>query len=100
MIVLRQRRSSMTVPGYCEPLREQAVDIRLNATATAVALCETDRSIDLDDGSTVRVERVLVAAGRTPLVRGLGLEVLGIDVNDHGLRIDDRCRVLGQSHVW
>jgi dihydrolipoamide dehydrogenase len=83
-----------------ERLREQGVDVRVNATAIAVALCGSDSVVDLDDGSTVGVERVLVAAGRTPLVRDLGLEVLGIDVTDQGLPIDDHCRVLGQDHIW
>jgi dihydrolipoamide dehydrogenase len=41
--------------------------------------------------------RLLVATGKKPRVRGLGLELLGV-VPDGPLPVDDRCRVI--EHVW
>lgn len=41
------------------------------------------------DGGSARVERVLVAAGRPPNVKDLGLEHSGLDLNDHGVPIYD-----------
>lgn len=40
--------------------------------------------LDLTDGSTLTVEKVLYAGGRQGASRGLGLERLGIPVNDKG----------------
>ena len=57
--------------------------------------------LTLSDGTTVEVERVLVATGRTPTTEGLGLDVLGVEPGDKGeLAVDERCRVEGQEHVW
>jgi dihydrolipoamide dehydrogenase len=50
----------------------------------------------LKSGAVLPTERVLVATGREPAVQGLGLEVLGINE----VKVDERCRVLGQQHVW
>ena len=63
------------------------------ATATGVALT-------LEDGSTLHAERILLAVGRDPRVADLGLEILGIEPGEKGLEIDERCRVVGQEHVW
>jgi pyruvate/2-oxoglutarate dehydrogenase complex dihydrolipoamide dehydrogenase (E3) component len=57
--------------------------------------------LHLSDGSTLDVERVLVATGRAPSTDGLGLEVLGIEPGERGeLLVDPHCRVVGQEHVW
>jgi len=82
-------------------LRDEGVDIRLGAQAERVQPCGTGARVHLSDGSSVEVERVLLATGRAPSTAGLGLDVLGIEPDDDGaLRTDDRCRVQGQRHVW
>jgi pyruvate/2-oxoglutarate dehydrogenase complex dihydrolipoamide dehydrogenase (E3) component len=64
--------------------------------ATAGAAC-----LELQDGSAVEADRVILAAGREPQTRDLGLETIGVTVHDSGaLGVDDRCRVQGQEHVW
>lgn len=40
--------------------------------------------------ASVRADRVLVAMGRTPNVQGLGLESLGVPLDEHGLPTVDR----------
>lgn len=50
----------------------------------------------LKSGAFVAADRVLVAVGREPAIEDLGLEVLGIDE----VKVDERCRVVGQEHVW
>ena len=45
-------------------------------------------------------ERVLLAVGRTANTAAIGLETLGIEVDDGGLGIDGTCRVHGQENVW
>jgi dihydrolipoamide dehydrogenase len=44
-------------------------------------------------------ERVLVAVGRRPLVEGLGLEAIGVDVDRKGIKVDDRMRT-NVPGVW
>ena len=81
-------------------LRGDGVDVRLETTAERFeATPDGCARVHLSDGSSVEVERVLVAVGRQPSTQGLGLETLGIEV-DGPLAVDDRCRVEGQRHVW
>jgi pyruvate/2-oxoglutarate dehydrogenase complex dihydrolipoamide dehydrogenase (E3) component len=55
----------------------------------------------LRDGSAVRADRLLLAAGRKPATSDLGLPTLGIRPQESGaLGVDDHCRVTGQQHIW
>ena len=42
----------------------------------------------LDDGSEVRGEHLLVATGRRPRVKGIGLETVGVEPDAHGVPVD------------
>jgi pyruvate/2-oxoglutarate dehydrogenase complex dihydrolipoamide dehydrogenase (E3) component/uncharacterized membrane protein YdjX (TVP38/TMEM64 family) len=44
------------------------------------------------DGGRVDVDRVLVAAGRTPNVHDLGLDAAGVAYDGHGVTVDDHLR--------
>lgn len=49
--------------------------------------------MDLQTGAertTLEVDRLLVAAGRSPNVAGLGLEQIGVEYDQHGIRVNDR----------
>ena len=67
---------------------------------TGVAAARAERTADgvrlhLADGSWVDADQVLLAAGRTPRTAGLGLDVLGVRVEDGApLEVDARCRVV------
>jgi len=83
-----------------EVLRNEGIDLRLG---TAVQRAEPNAGgarLHLEDGSTVDVERVLVATGRSPNLDGMGLEQLGIEAAAGGLETDDHGRVPGHDHVW
>ena len=56
------------------------------------------RTVTLDDGTTLRAERVLVAMGRTPRTAGLGLEEVGVRVGERGMEVDECCRAA--EGVW
>ena len=81
-------------------LEASGVRLRLGTTVAAARPAPEGARLELDDGSTVIAERVLVATGRRPTVEGIGLEVLGIRAGAEGIPIDRRCRVVGQDHVW
>ena len=78
-------------------LREEGVDLRLGATARRVERNGTYR-LELEDGSVLEAERLLVATGRRPNVDGLGLEALDVTVERKGIRVDERLNA--GSGVW
>ena len=95
------REETSVAKALEQVLREAGVDVRLGAEAQRAEPCEAGARVHLSDGSSVEVERVLLATGRAPTTEDLGLDLLGIEPEDDGaLRTDDRCRVEGQQHVW
>jgi pyruvate/2-oxoglutarate dehydrogenase complex dihydrolipoamide dehydrogenase (E3) component len=78
----------------------QGVEVRLNTDAQAARQSGRGALVELSDGTAVEVERVLLAAGRTPWVDDIGLESLGLEPTQDGLAVDEACRVLGTEHVW
>ncbi len=82
-----------------EVLRADGVDVRLGVEPERV----DGGAVRLSDGSTVTVERILVATGRTPSTDGIGLEILGLAA-DQPLEVDEHCRVVKDGeplpHVW
>ncbi len=75
-------------------LRERGVDVRLETSVTAVSRNGIVRA-ELDDGSSVEADDLLVAIGRTPRTRDLGLETVGLEPGRHvdvdeSLRVGDR----------
>jgi dihydrolipoamide dehydrogenase len=82
-------------------LRADGVDVRFGVEADRFELDGRQAVAHLSDESSVTVDRVLVATGRTPNTGRIGLVALGIEpAEDGSLRTDDRCRVVGQRHVW
>lgn len=80
-------------------LTGDGVDVRLGVELERAEPCEAGARLHLSDGSTVEVERVLVATGRSPSTTDLGLDVLGVEPGEKGeVQVDDHCRV--QEHVW
>jgi pyruvate/2-oxoglutarate dehydrogenase complex dihydrolipoamide dehydrogenase (E3) component len=72
-------------------LRADGVDLRLAATAVRV---DGGRTLVVEAGGAeqrVEFDRILVAAGRSPETSGLGLDAVGVEVDDRGaVRVDDR----------
>ena len=75
-----------------EALREDGVDIRLNARAESV----TSNTVLLADGSEVPFDRLLLATGRKPNVDGLA--PLGLEISRRGIEVDERMRAA--ENVW
>jgi dihydrolipoamide dehydrogenase len=75
-----------------EVLRRDGVEVRLNVHATAARREGEDYVLELDDGSELRGDRLLVATGRRPRVEGIGLETVGIEANGHGIPVDAQQR--------
>jgi pyruvate/2-oxoglutarate dehydrogenase complex dihydrolipoamide dehydrogenase (E3) component len=58
--------------------------------ASAARRDGADYVLELDDGSELRGDRLLVATGRRPRVEGIGLESVGLSPNPRGIEVDAR----------
>jgi pyruvate/2-oxoglutarate dehydrogenase complex dihydrolipoamide dehydrogenase (E3) component len=75
-----------------EALREDGVDVRLDARAESV----TSNSLLLADGTELPFDRLLVATGRKPNVDAL--EALELTISKRGIEVDERLRAA--PDVW
>ena len=81
-------------------LSRDGVTVRTGVHAQRVTVQGSERVVALDDGSSVRGEVVVVAAGRRPRSHDIGLETIGVspDPERPGVPIDEHCRVA--DGVW
>ena len=73
----------------------EGIEVRLGSRVTGVRIEGAERVLDLDGAGgadQLRVDAILVAAGRAPNVEGLGLDTAGIEIDRHGVSVDDRLR--------
>jgi dihydrolipoamide dehydrogenase len=75
-----------------EVLHRDGIEVVVNATATAARRDGADFILELDDGSELRGDRLLVATGRRPRVADIGLETVGIEASTHGIPVDASLR--------
>ena len=77
-------------------LSADGVELALGATLARVERTPAGSRLVLDEPAgrrSVEADAILIAAGRTPNVEGLGLDAAGIDLDGHGrIRADDRLR--------
>lgn len=71
-----------------EALRSHGADVRLGVSVTKVVREGGVVTATLDDGSTLEADEILVATGRTPRTRGLGLDAVGL-ADGEWLPVDD-----------
>ncbi len=75
-----------------EVLHRDGIELALGAHATAARRDGEDYVIELDGGSELRGDKLLVATGRRPRVDGLGLETVGVEANPKGVPVDSHLR--------
>ncbi len=56
--------------------------------------------LQLEDGSALAADVVLMAVGREPVTDGLGLDVAGVEVDDRGFVVVDDYLATGADGVW
>jgi pyruvate/2-oxoglutarate dehydrogenase complex dihydrolipoamide dehydrogenase (E3) component len=59
---------------------------------------EAGVKVTLADGDVLEAERLLVAVGRKPNVEDIGLEQLGVEISDRGVRVDEQLQAA--EDVW
>jgi dihydrolipoamide dehydrogenase len=75
-----------------EVLRGEGIELVLSANASAARRDGDDYVLELDDGQELKGDRLLVATGRRPRVRGVGLETVGVEPDAHGVPVDAHLR--------
>ena len=97
------RLLSREEPFAAEELRaalsDRGVDIRLGVRAERVERQMGVVRVLLSDGTSVEGDEILVAVGRRPLTRELGLETVGL-VPGEFIDVDDRLRVPGLPWLY
>jgi pyruvate/2-oxoglutarate dehydrogenase complex dihydrolipoamide dehydrogenase (E3) component len=76
--------------ALAEVLRAEGIEFFLGATASAARLEGDEYVLELDDGSKLRGDRLLVATGRRPRVENLGLDTVGVQADGGGVPVDSR----------
>jgi len=92
-------RSSATLDAA---LRLDGVDIRTGVRAIRVrpgAGRDGAHAVELSDATSVEGHEILLAIGRTPPLEGLGLETVGVRLDDGRLQPDDQLRIADGVYV-
>lgn len=80
-------------------LGEQGVTLLLDTKTTRVHRSGTGVTIETGDGQTVTAQEVLIATGRTPNTRDVGLDTVGLRPGDW-IETDDTLRVPGFDWLY
>jgi pyruvate/2-oxoglutarate dehydrogenase complex dihydrolipoamide dehydrogenase (E3) component len=81
----------------CAAFAQAGIEVRADTRATAVSRADGRVTVELDDGSSVSGDEILVAVGRHILSADLGLDDLGVQAG-RAIEVDDTLRVAG--HDW
>src|SRR4051794_25162286 len=73
-------------------LAREGIELVLSANVSAAWRDGEDYVLELDDGRELRGDRLLVATGRRPRVRGIGLETVGVEPDALGVPVDAHLR--------
>ncbi|MCP4377181.1 MAG: FAD-dependent oxidoreductase, partial [bacterium] len=73
-------------------LADRGVEVLTGRRVSSVTADADEATVELDDGRTIRVHRVLVAVGRETNITDIGLEDLGVEVSDGIITVDSRCQ--------
>ena len=84
-----------------EGLGKQGTDVRIGERAGAVRGKDGEVELELESGSTLAADALLVATGRRPNSAEIGLESVGVEANDRGyIDVDDTLRVGGSDWLY
>jgi pyruvate/2-oxoglutarate dehydrogenase complex dihydrolipoamide dehydrogenase (E3) component len=81
-----------------EALREDGVEVHLDADITSVNDEAGGRVVHVKGTEPLRARELVVATGRTPRIKGLSLASVGIEAGPSGIDVDERCRAA--EGIW
>ncbi|MEE8602070.1 mycothione reductase [Euzebya tangerina] len=83
-----------------ESFRARGLDVRSNVTASAARNVDDEVELTLSDGSTIRTDVLLLAAGRTSNGDGMSLDIGGVAVDATNRPIVDEYMRTSAGDVW
>jgi dihydrolipoamide dehydrogenase len=78
-------------------LGQDGIGVHVGTKVSSVSIDGEHRIAHFADGQ-VKAQQLIVATGRAPRLRGLGLESVGIEPTDSGIEVDERCRAA--EGIW
>ncbi|HEY4333899.1 MAG TPA: NAD(P)/FAD-dependent oxidoreductase [Ilumatobacteraceae bacterium] len=82
-------------------LRAEGLTIHTGVAVKSVSRDGQVATITLADGTSIDADEILVAAGRTPNVHGIGLDTVGLDETARPtFTVDEHMRVAGADRLW
>ena len=82
-----------------EALTGDGIELKLGVHAQSARRDGDDYVLELDDGTSLRGDRLLVATGRTPRTDGLGLETAGVKLGERG-NVEVDSRLSAAEGIW
>jgi len=82
-----------------ERLIAEGIDVYTSTSAERVTRQGDTRRIECDSGVTLEADQVLVVVGWRPSVEDLGLEIVGVDFDPRGIKVDKRMRA-SKKHIY
>jgi pyruvate/2-oxoglutarate dehydrogenase complex dihydrolipoamide dehydrogenase (E3) component len=76
--------------ALAEVFEKEGIDLHLGVHATGARRRGDGYALDLPGGSELRGDKLLVATGRMPRVKDIGLETVGIEPSKEGVKVDER----------
>ena len=81
-------------------LRDAGVDLRSGILPARIEKTNKGLDVHLSDGSCLEADQVLIATGRRPNTGGLGLEKIGVELNQKGAVIVDSHSKTSVDHIY
>ncbi|RZI95921.1 MAG: dihydrolipoyl dehydrogenase [Microbacterium sp.] len=79
--------------------RKRGITARLGVRFSSASQTDAEVTIQLEDGSSVIADYLLVAVGRGPATAGLGFEEAGVAIDRGFVTVDERLQT-SVPHVW
>ena len=89
-----------TATQFQKLLEKDGVAIHLGRQATVSEYREDGITVTLDDGTVVSAEKLLVSVGRRSQAAGIGLEELGVEIDDRAHVVVDEYLRTANPKVW
>jgi dihydrolipoamide dehydrogenase len=84
--------------ALAEVLRRDGIELFFGVNATLARREADEYVLELDGGTKLRGDRLLVATGRRPRVESLGLDTVGVQADPKGVPVDSQLRVA--ERLW
>jgi glutathione reductase (NADPH) len=83
-----------------EEMRKKGVDLRFEITLDEIERTDSGLVATLSDGSSLEADEIMYATGRLPVTADLGLEQVGVELDEKGAVVVDEYSRSSIEHVW